>query len=79
MTKRAKIFTNGGSQAVRLPKDVRFPDSQRELLVRRSGRQLILEPADEWPAEFVAALGSWSEPIERPKKRAISRKKDPLE
>lgn len=75
---RAKIFTNGGSQAVRLPKEVRFPDSQREVLVRRDGRQVILEPADEWPREFVATLGAWSEPIERPKKQAISRKRDPL-
>jgi len=78
MTNRAKIFTNGGSQAVRLPKEVRFPESQREVLVRRSGRQVILEPADEWPGEFVAAMGGWSEPIERPKKRVISRKRDPL-
>jgi antitoxin VapB len=78
MTSRAKIFMNGGSQAVRLPKEVRFPESQREVLVRRAGRQVILEPADEWPREFANALGAWSEPIERPKKRAISRKRNPL-
>lgn len=78
MTQRAKIFTNGGSQAVRLPKNVRFPDDQREVVVRRAGRRVILEPADEWTSEFVAALSSWSEEIERPKRRAIARKKDPL-
>ena len=47
MTARAKIFHNGGSQAVRLPKAVRFPDDQREILVHRVGRRVILEPADE--------------------------------
>jgi antitoxin VapB len=78
MTERAKIFTNGGSQAVRLPKSVRFPDSQREVTVRRVGRRVILEPADEWTPEFIEALGSWKEEIERPEKRPISRMKDPF-
>lgn len=78
MTQRAKIFTNGGSQAVRLPKNVRFPDDQREVVVRRSGRRVILEPADEWTSDFIDALNAWSEEIERPRRRAIARKKDPL-
>jgi len=76
---RAKIFTNGGSQAVRLPKSVRFPDDQREVLVRRVGRRVILEPADEWTPEFLETLGAWKEPIERPKSRPVSKKKDPFE
>lgn len=75
---RAKIFTNGGSQAVRLPKSCRFPDDQLEVLVRRVGRRVILEPADEWPPEFLDALGAWKEEIERPKARAISKKRDPF-
>lgn len=61
----AKLFRNGGSQAVRLPKEVRF-EGQREVLVRKEGRRVILEPKDEWPADFVACLGAWDEPIERP-------------
>lgn len=78
MSDRAKIFTNGGSQAVRLPKSVRFPASQREALVRRSGRRVILEPAGEWTPEFLAALGSWGEEIPRPPQRPVSKKKDPF-
>ncbi len=78
MTERAKIFTNGGSQAVRLPKAVRFSETDRELVVRREGRRVILEPADEWSSDFIAALGSWNENIERPVRRAISRKKGPF-
>jgi antitoxin VapB len=76
---RAKIFYNGGSQAVRLPKSCRFPDDQHEVLVRRVGRRVILEPADEWSPEFLEALGAWNEEIERPRLRAISKKKDPFE
>jgi len=78
VTERAKIFTNGGSQAVRLPKSCRFPDDQVEVLVRRVGKRVILEPADEWSSDFVAALGAWGEEIERPRATAISRKKDPF-
>lgn len=79
MAQKAKIFTNGGSQAIRLPKSCRFPDDQREVLVRRVGRRVILEPSDEWSTEFVGSLGAWPEEIERPRAKAISRKKDPFE
>jgi antitoxin VapB len=39
---RAKVFWSGGSQAVRLPKALRLDSS--EVIVRRSGSRLILEP-----------------------------------
>lgn len=78
MAGRAKIFNNGGSQAVRLPKSCRFPDTQREVIARRVGRKVILEAADEWSSDFIAALGSWPEEIERPKVRSIAKKKDPF-
>jgi antitoxin VapB len=79
MAGRAKIFYNGGSQAVRLPKSCRFPDSQREVVARRVGRKVILEPADEWSPEFMRALGGWPEEIERPPAQPIAKKKDPFE
>lgn len=45
----AKIFTNGGSQAVRLPKDCRFQDE--EVLVNRIGNIVVLVPKDDpWKA-----------------------------
>jgi antitoxin VapB len=75
---RAKIFQNGGSQAVRLPKDCRFPEDQSEVLVRREGRRVILEPVDDWPPEFRACLGAWPEEIERPKQRSVGRLRDPF-
>ncbi|MEI8257170.1 MAG: AbrB/MazE/SpoVT family DNA-binding domain-containing protein [Deltaproteobacteria bacterium] len=79
MAARAKIFQNGGSQAVRLPKSCRFSDDQHEVLVRRVGRKVILEPADEWPQEFLACLGAWSEDIERPEQVSILKLPDPFE
>ena len=39
----AKIFKNGRSQAVRIPKDLAYKDVT-ELSVRREGEKLILEP-----------------------------------
>lgn len=40
----AKLFTSGGSQAVRLPKAYRFEGQQ--VKIRREGNAVILEPAD---------------------------------
>ena len=39
---RAKLFTHGGSQAVRLPKAFRFEG--KEVSIRRQGDAVILEP-----------------------------------
>jgi antitoxin VapB len=79
MTERAKIFQNGGSQAVRLPKSCRFPDDQSEVIVRREGNRVILEPANEWSKELIAALGAWDEEIERPPQRPITESRNPFD
>ena len=45
----AKVFTNGGSQAVRLPKNCRFSDE--EVFVNHIGNIVILLPkSDRWSA-----------------------------
>jgi len=76
---RAKLFQNGGSQAVRLPRECRFPNGEREVLVRRVGRRVILEPLDEWPEEFMNCLGSLSEDIDRPPSAPIAKLRDPFD
>lgn len=47
---RAKLFANGGSQAVRLPKEFRFEGDEVEL--RRVGGGVLITPVradlDEW-------------------------------
>lgn len=78
MPERAKLFRNGGSQAVRLPKDCRFPDDQREVIVRKAGQCVILEPVDAWPQEFLACIGAWREELPRPKDESIHKIRDPF-
>ena len=75
---RAKLFRNGGSQAVRLPKECRFRAGQKEVLVRREGRKVVLEPIDEWSDSFRACLGSWDDVIPRPRQEAVTSVDDPF-
>jgi virulence-associated protein VagC len=77
MTQRAKLFQNGGSQAVRLPQSCRFPEGATEVVVRREGNRIILEPADEWPDDFRDLAGAWTEDIPRPVP-ANAPKRDPF-
>jgi virulence-associated protein VagC len=63
---RAKLFRNGGSQAVRLPLACRFPEDAGEVLIHQDGRRVILEPVDDWPDAFRACLGAWKDDIPRP-------------
>lgn len=47
----AKIFKNGRSQAVRLPKEFRFDGD--EVLIRKKGNDVILSPRPKsWDAFF---------------------------
>lgn len=49
--KIARIFKNGRSQAVRLPKEFRFEDN--EVLIRKKGKDVILSPRPKsWDAFF---------------------------
>jgi len=76
---RAKLFQNGGSQAVRLPRSCRFPEDQTEVVVHREGRRVILEPVDEWPAAFQRCLGAWPDEIERPTPTRLPDLEDPFQ
>ena len=54
-----KVFTNGGSQAVRLPKSCRF--EEREVMVNRIGDVVILMPKkDPWDS-VVKSLSMFSD------------------
>jgi len=55
----AKLFRNGQSQAVRLPREFALPG--REVYVRRVGNAVLLVPmADPWTG-LEAALGQFSD------------------
>ncbi len=59
MVSIAKIFRNGASQAVRLPKEFRFDAD--EVCVKRIGRAVLLFPKDAaWPLT-AEALGAADE------------------
>ena len=58
MGQKAKLFKAGGSQAVRLPKAYRF-EGQSEVIVRRQGDCVVLEPIRRtWSEQFLALAGS---------------------
>ena len=79
---RAKLFTHGGSQAVRLPKAFRFEGAEVE--VYREGDRVILAPVrktlpvteaeraafwarvDALRGDTMLELHSWDEPFFRP-------------
>ncbi|MEE8513866.1 MAG: helix-turn-helix domain-containing protein, partial [Gammaproteobacteria bacterium] len=46
--------------------------------VRREGRRVILEAADEWSDKFRACLGVWPGEIPRPKQRQLRDLRDPF-
>ena len=50
----AKIFKNGSSQAVRLPKEYNFEGS--EVLIKRVGRAVVLLPKEDLWDGFWASL-----------------------
>lgn len=55
---QAKLFQNGQSQAVRLPKDFRFEGDR--VAIKRVGKAVVLLPYDEpWETLF-DALGQFS-------------------
>ncbi len=60
--RHAKVFWTGRSQAVRLPKEMRF--STPEVTIRREGQAVILEPlevkrdAKGWPLDFWSLAGA---------------------
>jgi antitoxin VapB len=79
---RAKIFWSGRSQAVRLPKDFRFPGD--EVRIRRHGSAVILEPmAEDWAwldsivgkldEDFIQTLDEQPEEQERPALKKLFR------
>lgn len=50
----ARIFTNGNSQAVRLPKDYRFNDD--EVIIKKVGSAIVLIPKHYCADELAALL-----------------------
>lgn len=54
---RTTVFQSNRSQAVRLPKDVAFPEGVREVAILRDGARRVIVPADRAWDDFFAASG----------------------
>jgi antitoxin VapB len=56
MSQFAKLFKNGSSQAVRLPREFRFKGDR--VRIRRAGKCVILEPVEEDVEAWLTELRS---------------------
>lgn len=63
---RTTVFRSNQSQAVRLPKDVAFPEGVRDVAILRDGDRRIIVPADRTWDDFFAAPGIELSPREQP-------------
>lgn len=72
--KTAKIFQNGQSQAVRLPKEFRFKDDY--VYVKKSGNIVMLIPAkDSWDS-LLDSLGKFSDDFMTERKQPRVQKRE---
>ncbi|MDZ7583097.1 MAG: type II toxin-antitoxin system VapB family antitoxin [Deltaproteobacteria bacterium] len=55
----AKIFINGRSQAVRLPKDFRF--SGEDVYIKKVGKMVILIPKDDPWSSLIDSLDQFTD------------------
>jgi antitoxin VapB len=54
---RTTLFRSNRSQAVRLPKDVAFPEGVKEVLILRDGARRVIVPANAAWDDFFAEPG----------------------
>lgn len=54
MIRTAKLFTNGGSQAIRLPKEFRF--TGKEVRIRRTKNGISITPNDDGKEQLHATM-----------------------
>ncbi|MBC8129589.1 MAG: AbrB/MazE/SpoVT family DNA-binding domain-containing protein [Rhizobiaceae bacterium] len=55
--KRTTLFRSNQTQAVRLPKEVAFPDGVREVVILRDGNRRVIVPAEGLWDEFFDSPG----------------------
>jgi len=55
----AKLFKNGNSQAVRLPKDYRFEGD--EVYINRVGNMIVLIPKNDPWSSLINSMGTFSD------------------
>lgn len=74
--KTAKLFQNGQSQAVRLPKEFRFEDDH--VYIKKSGNVVILIPAhDSWQS-LVGSLDKFTDDFMMERKQPKTQTREEL-
>lgn len=63
---RTKLFRSNRSQAVRLPRDVAFPEGVRDVTILREGKRRVIVPANAVWDDFFDAPGIDLPPREQP-------------
>ncbi len=52
ITRTAAVFKSNRNQAVRIPKDLEFPEGVKQVTIKRQGNKLIIEPAGNFWKNF---------------------------
>ena len=63
---RTTLFQSNRSQAVRLPKEVAFPEGVRSVTILREGKRRVIVPADAVWDDFFEAPGVDLGPRDQP-------------
>lgn len=63
---RTKLFRSNRSQAVRLPKEVAFPDGVKDVTILRDGARRVIVPTNAVWDDFFDAPGIDLPPREQP-------------
>ncbi len=69
---KTTLFLSNKTQAVRLPKDVAFPDHVKEVRIFREGNRVVIVPAESIWDDFFAQPGG---DIERPPQLPMQKRK----
>ena len=72
----AKIFKNGRSQAVRLPKEFRF--SENDVFIKKIGKIVILIPKDDPWASLADSLDQFTDDYMETRDQPVQDSRKPL-
>jgi len=72
--KTAKVFRNGRSQAIRLPKEYRLP--WKDVYVRKLDRMIVLLPKKDPWSSLVKSLDRFSEDFLSERSQPVSQKRE---
>ena len=74
--KTAKLFKNGQSQAVRLPRDFRFDDDY--VFIKKEGKVVMLIPAKGLWQSLFNSLDKFSDDFLAERKQPLTQKREAL-